>query len=334
MKRTRGLYSRISEYNNICDAFCKAAKGKHHQNDVITFKSQFDKNIQDIRKQLINKKVVMGNYYFFLIHDPKLRSICAASFPERVLHHAIMNICEPILEKYAIYDSYACRKGKGTHRAIYRVQSYSKKYDWYLKLDIRRYFDSIDHFVMIKLLSKRFKDNDLILLFQQWLDTYHTDIGKGVPIGSLLSQHFANYYMSAFDHWIKRKLRIKGYLRYMDDFLLFSSDKEQLKDALINIQNYLYDNLSLKLKDPIQLNKTNRGIPFLGFRVYPVKILLNHRSKTRFSRKFIAYEKKWVEGQWSDERLLRNMNSLIEFTKVANAEGYRQRIIDRFGVPS
>ncbi len=169
----------IPDPENLRLAFRKAAKGKQDRQEVIAFRRDFEANIRKLREQLLKNEPDVGHYRFFHVRDPKPRHICAASFPERVLHHAIMNIFEPVLESYAIDDSYACRKDKGAHKALAKAQTYSKNYMWYLKLDIRKYFDSIDHRIMISLLSRHVKDRELILLFQTLLETYHTDPGKG-----------------------------------------------------------------------------------------------------------------------------------------------------------
>ncbi|MBF0229448.1 MAG: group II intron reverse transcriptase domain-containing protein [Desulfamplus sp.] len=332
MKRAQNLYNLLSTHENLKSAFIKAVKGKQTNSEVIKFKNNFDTNIQNLRKQLLNKEPDIGHYHFFTVRDPKVRTICAAPFPERVLHHAIMNICEPFFDSYAIYDSYACRKGKGNRQALARTQEFARKYSWYLKLDIRKYFDSIDHKIALNLLSRRFKDRDLLMLFHKILNTYHTQSGKGVPIGNLISQHLANLYLGSFDHWLKENRKIKGYVRYMDDFILFSEDKSVLKTELREIECFLKDHLELTLKKNIQLNKISLGIPFLGFRVFPNHTRLLPQSMKRFSRKLRDYEKNYYEGKWSERELIRHMEPLIDFTNAGDNIPFRRMIIKRFGV--
>jgi len=229
MKRAGNLYGRIAEPLNLKLAFYMAAKGKLDRREIIQFANNLEYNLALLRHQLIYRQPDIGHYRFFRVRDPKPRNICAASFPERVLHHAIMNICESAFERYAVYDSYACRKGKGTIRALERARSFSRKNTWYLKLDIRHYFDSVDHSVLLRLLHRRFKDPQLLYLFAEIIATYHTSPGKGLPIGNLISQHFANYYLGILDHWIKEELRVRCYLRYMDDFILFADTRQKLQ---------------------------------------------------------------------------------------------------------
>jgi len=334
MKRTGNLYSLIMDQENLRTAFRKAAKGKSHHPEVVAFREDFDANIERIRRQLIAHTPDIGHYRFFQVREPKLRKICAASFPERVLHHAIMNVCEPVLESYAVFDSYACRKGKGARKALARASDYAKNYSWYLKLDIRKYFDSIDHAIIMNMLEKRFKDHELLHLFHQLFVTYHTQTCKGLPIGNLISQHLANFYLGLLDHWIKEVHRIKGYVRYMDDFLVFSNQKMILKTILEHIRQFLAEELALELKDNIQLNRSSHGIPFLGFRVFPDKILLLRQSRERFSRKFRYYENRYLSGEWSERELVRHTEPLIEFTRAANSAGFRRNVFERFGVLS
>jgi hypothetical protein len=243
-----------------------------------------------------------------------------------------MTIAEPILDAYQIDDAYACRKGKGTRKAVLKAKKFSAAHDWYLKMDIRRYFDSIDHEILLKLLSRKFKDKELNNLFRTLLGTYHTKNGKGLPIGNLISQHFANFYLATFDHWIKEERKIKGYLRYMDDFIVFGDKKETLKKELRLIESYLSEFLELKLKDATQLNRCQRGMPFLGYRIFPNDIRLAPASKKRFIRKFKQYEANCKKRKWTEKELLRHIEPLIEFTKLADSVAFRKGAIKRFGV--
>lgn len=334
MKRAGRLYQKIPIYENLCLAFWKAVRGKQDRREVIAFCSDFDDQLHKLQKELISHTPDIGHYRFFKVHDPKQRSICAAAFPERVLHHAVMNICEPVLEAYAIHDTYACRKGKGVRKALDRAQSFARRHNWYLKLDIRKYFDTIDHRILLDLLARRFKDKELMRLFEKLLDTYHTVPGKGVPIGNLISQHMANFYLGAFDHWIKEEQGIKSYLRYMDDMVVFGQDRAVLKDLLKGITYYLDRKLVLQLKDAVVFNRCRQGLTFLGYRVFPDRILLSVRSKRRFISKFRQYEKKWQSGEWSTRTLVRHMEPLIDFTRAAAAEGLRRSVMKRYGVSS
>lgn len=334
MKRIGNLYHQIPYTENLHIAFYKAAKGKRMRPDVLDFKRNFHANIATLRQQLLDDTVDVGHYRFFHVRDPKQRLICAASFPERVLHHAIMNVCGPGIERCAIDDSYACRRRKGPRKAVKKARKFSKRYPWYLKLDICRYFDSIDHDIAVHLLSRRFKEKRLIRLFRRVLDTYHTIPGKGVPIGNLISQNLANFYMSGFDHGIKEIRRIQGYIRYMDDFLLFGNTRDNLKQELEYIKNDLDRNLKLVLKDDIQLNRCTRGIPFLGYRVFPNKVRLSPQSRKRFVKKFRLYERRWIDGVWDVDELIKHTEPLFDFTMASHSREFRKQVLQRYGVSS
>ena len=224
MARGRGLYLKIPEPDNLRLAFNKAVKGKSDRQEVIRFRHDLDENLAALRRELQSGEISLGPDRFFTILDPKERIICAAPFHDRVLHHAVMNICEPVFERYSIFDSYACRPAKGLHKAITRAQEFSRQYQWYLKLDIRSYFGSIDHKILNRLLARRFAERRLRDLFGHVIASYRTEPDSGIPIGNLLSQYFANFYLSHLDHWLKEERHVPGYLRYMDDFLLFGAD--------------------------------------------------------------------------------------------------------------
>ena len=280
MKRTGNLFERITETDNLFEAWIKAKRGKIHKADVLAFENELDLNINKLQSQLQSGFVEIGNYHYFTITDPKKRIICAASFPERVLHHAIMNICNPVFEKHLIYDTYATRKNKGTYAALDRAKVFVKKYKYYIKLDVRKYFDNIDHNILKTQLKKLFKDRRLLLLFSEIIGSYSVTENKGVPIGNLTSQYFANHYLSEADHFAKETMNIKSYIRYMDDIIFFGNIKEEIKMKYKEFLKYLGNNLGLLLK-PLILDKTKNGVPFLGYKVFPYFVKLNRRSKKR-----------------------------------------------------
>ncbi len=334
VKRATGLFDAICEPGNLRLAFYKAARGKYDRKEVRTFRADFHNRIQIMQDQLVSGCHELGNYRFFTLYDPKKRLICAAPFTERVLHHAVMNVCEPVLERYAIYDSYACRKGKGLHAALARTQYFSRTSPWFLKLDIHKYFDSIDHDIVLRLLRRKIKDRRVLDLFATLVAAYNHTPGKGLPIGSLVSQHLANFYLGLLDHWLKDELGIRGYLRYMDDFLLFAASREQARQLLHLVRSFLAETLRLQLHEQQHLRQCCQGIPLLGFSVFPGIIRLNKGSRSRFSRKFRQYEQQYWKGKWDFVDLDRHMNSLIGFTLPADSLGLRNMIIDRYGVLS
>ena len=334
MKRIGNLYARIAEPENLRLAFLKAVRGKRGKAEVLSYRGSLDANLQLLRSQLLSGRLDVGHYHFFTVYDPKERIICAASFPERVLHHAIMNVCEPVLERYAIHDSYACRTGKGMHAAVLRAQAFARKYPWHLKLDIRKYFDSIDHQKLMELLERRIKDAEVLRAVGGILETYETDPGRGLPIGNLLSQHLANFYLGHLDHHVKEVLRTKGYVRYMDDFVLWGAEKGELRERLDDIRLFLRESLGLVLKDNVQLNRSSSGLPFLGYRIFPDRLALGPRARRRFSIRMRGYEQEYIAGAWSEPVLARHTEALLSYVCFADSLGFRKQTIARFSLIS
>lgn len=187
MKRAGNLYDAICEPENLRLAYVKARRAKMGRPDVLTFSNNHETNLKNLRHALVHETVEFGKYRYFTIRDPKERTICAATFDERVIHHAVMNVCDPVFERYQIFDSYATRRCKGTFAALERAEQFTKRSTWFLKLDVKKYFDSIDHTILKDLLVRLFKDARLLLLFKRIIESYEKTPGKGLPIGNLTS---------------------------------------------------------------------------------------------------------------------------------------------------
>ncbi len=329
MKRAGNLLERIAEPENLRQAFLKAVRGKRGKVEAIEYAARLDENLRRLRGQILSGALDVGHYHFFTVHEPKERTICAASFPERVLQHALMNVCEPVLERFAISDSYACRTGKGMHRAVRRAQEFARIFPWHLKLDIRKYFDSIPHEPLLRLLERRIKDKAVLRMIAAIVETYSTAPCRGLPIGNLLSQHLANFYLGHLDHWVKETLRGRGYVRYMDDFILWASDKAALQGHLKAVRGFLAAELRLDLKDNVQLNRSARGVPFLGFRVFPRRLALGPHARRRFARKLRGCEKDFEDDRLSEADLQRHAGALLSFVGFADTLQLRRQIVAR-----
>lgn len=325
MKRATHLIPLISDMENLELAFWKASKGKRYAGQVLAYQQDLNFQLITLQQQIQTGLVDVGNYRFFKIYDPKEREICASAIREQVLHHAIMNICHPFFERKQIDDSYACRKGKGTYAALARAKFFTKKNDFFLKLDVLKFFASIHHEVLKQQLRRMFKDTRLIEILDKIIDSYEASPNRGMPIGNLSSQYFANHFLSGLDHFIKEKLRIKAYVRYMDDMVLWHQDKKVLQTALISITDYVENQLLCELKPPI-INRSRCGLPFLGYVVYPYQIRLNRRSKARFIRKMKAIEAKYQVGEWDEATCQRHALPLIAFTRHADSKALRKKI--------
>jgi hypothetical protein len=291
-----------------------------------------DENLAALGAELLTGDVPVGNYHYFKVHDPKERLICAATFRERVLHHVLMNVCEPVLERGAVFDSYACRKGKGRLLAVERAQGYARAHRWFLKMDIRKYFDSIHQVTLRELLGRKFKDPVLLGVFDCIFGSYQTTPGRGLPIGNLTSQHFANFYLAPLDRFLKETLRRGAYVRYMDDFVVWGESGRELRAVCERVRTFLAAELKLELKANTAINRTAFGMDFLGYRLFPGTVRLARRSKVRFARKFQRYEAAHLRGEWSELVLQQRMQALLAFVMPAESGAFRRHVLRRFRV--
>lgn len=325
MKRANQLMNSISDLDNLYLAYWKSKKGKTLKKDFLEYSSNLDENLYQLQHELKTGNVTVGHYKYFTINDPKERIICAASFAERVLHHALMNVCHSIFEKHFIYHTYATRPNKGTHKAINYAKMQAKKYTFYAKLDVRKYFDSIDHTILIKALTRLFKENELLSIFYQIINSYQTTENKGLPIGNLTSQYFANYYLSVADHFATEKLKLP-YVRYMDDMLFFSNDKLELIQKIKEFELFLHTKLNLELKTKT-LNFIKYGFSFLGFRIFPHKIKLGKVAKKRFRQKLFLFRSNLLKLKWNSIEYQKHLLPLLSFVKHADTFGLRSNYI-------
>jgi retron-type reverse transcriptase len=325
MKRVDHLLEKAVEPENLRLAFWKAKKGKSYSKGVLAYQSNLEANLFRLREQMLTGFVELGNYHFFNIFDPKERRICAPAFAEQVLHHALMNVCHEHFERAQVFDSYASRQGKGVHAALRRAQVFTRRHEWFLKLDVCKFFERIHHDVLKEQLRRMFKDYRVLDLLEKIIDSYETQPGRGLPIGNLTSQYFANHYLAGLDHFIRRELQIGSCVRYMDDLVLWHSDKGRLKAAHVAVSDFVRENLSGELK-PELLNRSTCGLPFLGYLVYPFQTRLARRSKRRFVKKMDALNHLFLSGEWSGAKCQCHALPLIAVTSHANAGGFRRRL--------
>ncbi len=314
------------ELDNLYLAYFKAAKGKMQKKEVIEFRENLDKEIYDIKREIENGTIKVGNYRYFTIYDPKERLICAASFKERVLHHAIMNICHDYFDRTLIDTTFATRKGKGVYAAIDYARKALKKYEYVVKLDFRKFYDSINHEVLYEKLCKKIKDKALLRLFRNIISSYEVTPGCGLPIGNLTSQYFANNYLSSLDHYIKEELHLPVYVRYMDDMLLGSNNREELKRSVNLVSKYSRDLLRLTLKTPV-FRSSSSGIDFLGYKIYCHHLELSGRSKKRYRDKLYKYNKYLACGKWTEEEFRAHVMPALAFTEYAECLSFRRSCV-------
>lgn len=330
MKREGNLIERIAERDNLLLAFWKAARGRRASREVVAFQRGLDARVASMAAQILAGDIPVGKFTSFPIRDPKPRQIFAPAFAERVLHHAIMNVCEPRLDRYLIADTYACRRGKGTSAALDKAQQLVRRYRFVLKLDIAGYFEHIDHVRLLAMIARLWKDRALLALLARIVGSHAVHPGKGLPIGTLTSQHFANLYLGALDHFCKQQLQCRGYVRYMDDFLLFADDRDVLRGWLLRLKRWLAEELQLELKVPI-VAPTARGVAFLGFRVLPTRCMLTGQRKRRFARSLRTIAKAHASGAWSEEECAVRVGSVLAHAQRARSFGWRRAVVLSLG---
>ncbi len=325
MRRTGHLFEAIVDHDNLRQAFARACRGKRHSREAREFASQLDTRLHDMAHQLRFGDFAVGRYRQFVIHDPKERIITAPCFAERVLHHAIMNVCEPVFERRLIDDTFACRKGRGRIVCLARARGFSRKFPAYLKLDIRKYFDSISHQLLQAGLERLFKDEELLALFARIVYGFRGMLGRGLPIGSLTSQHFANFYLGPFDRFVKQDLRRQGYVRYMDDMVIWGSSTRELAQIWRKCRDYLRDELRLEIRPTALVNRTQVGLDFLGCRVFSTHLGLNRRSKLRLRRRLRDVERAYLAGKIDSQALQQQATAMLAFAVAGGVKSWRWR---------
>ncbi len=268
--------------------------GKRHRKDVAEFSLHLMDNILDLHYELANKTYVHGSYQPFKISDPKPRHIHKASVRDRLLHHAVYRILYPYFDQQFIFDSYSCRIKKGTHRAMNRFRDFGHSVSrnhtrtaWVLKCDIRQFFASIDHQLLVTILSHHIANADTLWLLTRIIGSFHTEgsSGIGLPLGNLTSQLLVNIFMNEFDQFVKRELRAVHYIRYADDFVILSSNRSELEMLLPKMSSYLEQKMKLKLNPNKVIIKTvASGIDFLGWVHFPDHRVLRTTTRRRILR--------------------------------------------------
>lgn len=344
MKRRKHIYPLVYDFQNLLLASRKAQKGKRFRKDVAQFNLNLEKEIIQLQHELKNKTYQHGAYHDFLIIEGKKRTISSAPYRDRVIHHALCNIIEPILDNSFIYDSYACRKGKGSHAAVDRATHFIRKNRYAIKIDIQKYFNNIQHNILRQILQKKIGDKNVLWLIDNILESYqpksdYDEQGNrlfdflpltGIPIGNLTSQLFANVYMNYFDHYVKEVLHCEAYIRYVDDFILLSDSKRRLNEWKHEIVRYLKEHLHLSIHD----NKSHvidikYGIDFLGYRIFKSHRLLRNGNGHRFLRKLKRNIENYHQGIIPLQSLTDSVVSWVGHVSHADSWGLRTSIFNQ-----
>ncbi len=305
MIASRDLWKELCSYNNLELAFKKARKHKTFKPDVQEFERDLNPNLSSLRLELLFHYYQPKPLETFILHDPKTRKISKSHFRDRVVHHALCTIIGPLFEKSFIYDSYANRLSKGTLKAVDRFEFFARKASknftretFAFKADIRHYFENINPQILLAILQRKINDPRLMWLIKKILQNYSAE--KGMPLGNLTSQFFANVYLNELDQFVKHKLKAKYYVRYVDDFVIVDPSQEKLEQYKTKIEYFVYHNLSLELHpDKSKIMPSDRGIELLGLKIFPHYRLMKKRNLRKFHRKIqeidILYENKEID---------------------------------------
>jgi retron-type reverse transcriptase len=340
MKRYGHLWEGMISFENLLRAAEKARRGKRFRPEAARFFFHLERELWKLHEELTAKTYRPGAYHTFVIHEPKRRQISAAPFRDRVVHHALTGVLEPIFERSFIFDSYACRKGKGTHAAVGRCQEFARRFPYVLKADVARFFPSIDHALLKAQVARKIKDPHVLWLVETIIDHSNPqepavawfpgddlftplERRRGLPLGNQTSQFFANVYLDPLDHFVKDHLGLGGYVRYVDDFLVFADDKRQLHAVRDQLSVFL-DRLRLRIHpDKSVVFPTREGIRFLGFRVFPSHRLLVRENVQRFRRRLKGMQAAYAAGRLTAEQIGPRIMSWIGHARQANT--YRLR---------
>lgn len=314
----------VTAWENLAAAFHRAARGKRERPEVQRFEANLDRELAVLGAAIRDGNVPVGQFTSFQVFDPKPRLIHAPCFRERVLHHAMIGPMEPVLERSHVADSFACRAGKGSLAAVVRAQHHLHRHPWYVKLDVRSYFASIDHGLLNEALARRFRNRRLLKLCQRVIAAHEAAPGKGVPIGALTSQHFANLYLAPFDRFLLERLGAAAMVRYMDDVLFWTRSKAEAlagRDAAVE---FLEERLSLHAHARVGVQRSRLGVSFLGFRVLPDALRLSRRRRARYRRARRRWEEAYRVGMIDRRTLQSGFAAAEAITAHAQSTAWRR----------
>ena len=347
------IFESIKTWDNLLSAARLAARGKRRKRSAAAFEHQLADQLIDLQNELRTKTYRPGGYVHFLIHEPKRRKISAAPFRDRVVHHALCNLIEPLFEAQFIAHSYANRNGKGTHRAVNQLQEWSRRYRYALRADVIQHFPSLDHQILRAMLARRIDDEDVLWLADTILasgagvladeyspvyfpgdDLFAILRPRGLPIGNLTSQFWSNVYLNHFDWFVQRELGCGAYLRYVDDFVLFSDDKHKLWSCKQRIIARLAQERLTIHEAQTQVLPTHCGIPWLGFMVYPTHRLLKRRNAVNFTRRLERNLDAYQSGHISFAELDASVQGWINHVRYADTWGLREHVFASHPIPA
>ncbi len=340
MRKFANLFEEITSAEQLFNAWRSFQKGKRKRKDVQEFERHLEKNIFRLSRELRSQTYKHSPYDSFFIQDPKVRHIRKAGVRDRLVHQAVYSILTKIYGPRFLHEVYSSRIGKGTHAGVEAVgkmaRKVSKNYTrecWALKCDVRKFYDSVDHTILLNLLIKTVKDKAAVWLLREVIESFHCEgtLGVGLPIGNLTSQVFTNIYLNELDQFIKHTLRIKHYARFADDFVLLAKRKGDLEAVLPRIQAFLTEHLKLQLHPKkIILRPLHQGIDFLGYVTLPHHRVLRTKTKRRMLRKLGERHEGYSNGEVSEETLNQTTQSYLGMMSHANAHELTEHVKNQF----
>lgn len=326
MKRHDRLFEKFYALPNLYLATKNAQKAKRYKESTALFNLNLEQNLIALQAKLRSGTYEFGDYHSFYVFDPKRRLISAAPYADRVVHHAVCNIIEPIFERIFIHDLYSNRTGKGTHKAVDRYQKFCRLNKFVLKCDIKKYFASIDKEMLYIEIVKKISDHLLLAVIKKIIYGFNPRDSKGIPIGNLTSQYFANIYLNRMDYFIKEVLGCRHYIRYVDDFVVFDNSKVRLKEMKIQIENFL-KKYHLELhSNKSHIRQTAEGVKFLGYRVFSTHRLLDKSNIKRFKRRLKKIQILYKNNQIDLNKTFQRLNSWNSHASHANTYRLREKI--------
>lgn len=329
MKRETVKLEDVVDFDHLAWAFWRASRGKKQQADVRAFAGNLGDSLSRLRKDVLEETVALGIFHRFQIRDPKPRVIHAPCFRERVLHHALTAKLEPAFERAHVNDTFACRPGRGTSAAIRRAQEHSRRWPWFAKLDVRSYFASIDHGILKGLIRRRIRGNRVLRLIDRIVDVFESTPGRGLPIGALTSQHFANLYLAPLDRFVLEDVRVPGMVRYMDDYVLWHRDRASAASAAETVRCQAWQHARLEIKRPGQVGRSDHGVTFCGFRVFGHRLGLTARRRRRWREIRRSWEGDFERGLVDDLALQAGTSSAVALVAPADALSWRRLELSR-----
>ncbi|HAY23405.1 MAG TPA: alpha/beta hydrolase [Desulfobacterales bacterium] len=336
MPRTQGsLWERIIAWDNLYSGYCEARNGKRYRQDVLEFGNRLEERLIEIQNRLIWKAWAPARWNEFYVYDPKKRLIEAPQFKDRVVHHALVRIIEPLFERKFIHDSYACRKGKGTHAAVDKLQGFLRqaRRQWgkvyVLKADIAAYFPSIVHDRLLAILSRTIRDKNAFWLCRTIVEGCGHQ-GRGVPVGALTSQLFANIYLDQLDHLIKDEFGEPFYLRFMDDWVILAPSKARLNEILAEVKECLIAFLGLSLNPKTRIFPAHQGVDFAGYRIWVTHRLPRKRNVLRARKRFRLLMESYGRGEITLDDIRPSVASFLGYMKHCSSFRTVQGILNDF----